>query len=119
MEETKKKKKMNKDVELQKIQIIAGNYQTWFNLGGSIVVGGLIGLPIAFLTLYYEHLISLLVYSFGLGIVYVALGVGATWFMHRRNNEHLEFIDGLLERIENGEALPSLVELRKQLRKEK
>lgn len=109
---------MDKDIELQKIQTLDSNSQTWFNLVGSIVASAFIGLIITFITLYYEGLVNLVIYSIGFGAVYVAMYFSLK-FMNKRSNEHLEYIDGLYAKIEKGEALPSLMELQKQSRKKK
>lgn len=110
--------KVDKDIELQKIQTLDGNFQTLFNFAGSIVVGALIGLVITYVTLYYEGLLGIIIYTIAIVVTYVAMGI-CLIFMNARNNEHLEFVDELYARIEKGEALPSLMELKKQFRKKK
>jgi hypothetical protein len=49
--------------------------------------------------------------------VYVVLGYSGMRFMNKRSNEFLAFVGKLFEKVEKGEALPSLMELKKQIRK--
>jgi hypothetical protein len=109
---------MKEDIELQKIQTLDSHFQTWFNFIGSIVTGVVIGLSIAFITLFYEGVVGLALYFLAFAVVYAALGY-CLWFMRKRNDEYLEFIDSLYARIEKGETLPSLMELQRQFSKKK
>lgn len=109
---------MDKDIELQKIQTLDNNLQAWFNFFGSIIIGIVIGLIIAFITLFYEGVLNVITFSIAFVVVYGALFY-VLWFMHKRSNEHLEFMDSLYEKVEKSEALPSLIELKKQSAKKK
>jgi hypothetical protein len=102
----------NKDSDLLKIQILADYYQASFNFLGSVVSGALIGLLVVAVTLRLENVLADISY-------YLLLGVILFFFLlyGRRTygayHSDLEKIDNLFIRVQNGETLPSITELRK------
>lgn len=113
----------NRDIDLQKIQALDSYFQTWFNTGASIWVGGFIALLILILTVYYNKqfssdvMVNLVLTIIAAVAVYAVLGLYGLHFMNKRSNEFLAFVDKLLAQVEKGERLPSLMELKKQIRK--
>jgi uncharacterized protein YacL len=81
--------------------------------------GWIIGVLILIVTLYYEETINFIVFTAGTIILYVILGVYGMWFINKRYNEFLTFVDSLLINVEKGEALPSIMELKKKVRPKK
>lgn len=81
--------------------------------------GWIIGVLILIVTLYYEGTINFIVFTAGTIILYVILGVYGMWFINKRYNEFLTFVDSLLINVEKGEALPSIMELKKKVRPKK
>lgn len=120
----KEKRKKDKDVELKKIDVLDSNFQTWFNTLSSIWIGALIGVLILILTVYYNkqfssnEMLNAAIAILFIMVAYVALGVWGTRFMSKRSNEHLAYVDTLLDKIEKGETLPSIIELNKGYKKE-
>ena len=116
---------MDKDVELQKIQALQNDFQAWFNAGASLWVGGLIGLLILILTIYYnkqfspDAMVNLVLTIITVGIVYVVFGIYGLWFMNNRSNAFLAFVDEQLDKVEKGKPLGSIMELKKQSRKKR
>lgn len=102
----------NKDSDLLKIQILADYYQASFSFLGSLVSGILIGLIVVAITLRLENVLADLSY-------YVFLGVVLLFFLfygrkiYRNYHSDLEIIDNLFIRVQNGETLLSITELRK------
>ena len=100
------------DVDLQKIQILESSYQGWFSFRASLLAGGIVGALVLVATMYYQNVVDL----YGAYIGY-AIVIGATLYFIRdvkkAHNEHINFISGLILRIETGEKLESIEELRK------
>jgi len=103
---------LNREIELQKIQVLADYYHSQFTLYLSFFITFLITFTVAVMTLVYEGRMTLLVYYISLFIVggFVFYEVLSA---NRRYSENLNNIDDLLRQVENGEALPSLSELKK------
>jgi hypothetical protein len=114
--------KNNRDIDLQKIQSLDSYWQAWFNMGASIWVGSLIGFLILILTLYYnkqfspDATVNLVFTIITAGTAYAVLGIYGSYFMNKRYNEYLAFVDKKLAQVEKGERLPSLTELKKLIR---
>jgi len=101
---------MNKDIDLQKIQILNDCFRAYFNISGSIIAGGFIALLVFFTTLYYATPVILLpVYT----LLWVGFGYLGKRFLDNSYNEFLTFIDNLHMKVERGETLPSITELKK------
>jgi hypothetical protein len=102
----------NRDVDLQKVQILDNENQSWFNFLSAVVAGGIIGL-LLFSAGVYEK--NFLVGSIAFG----ATGIFMVWaldHMIKLQKRQLEKINKIVERIEKEESLPSLIELKKQLK---
>ena len=102
----------NKDSDLLKIQILADYYQASFSFLGSIISGALIGLLVLAVTLRFENVFGDISYYVFIGaIMLVFLFFGTRTI--RSYHSDLEKIDNLFIRVQNGETLPSITELRK------
>jgi hypothetical protein len=102
----------NKDSDLLKIQILADYYQASFSFSGSLVSGILIGLFVVAITLRLESVLSDISYYVFLGLILIFfLSYGTRTY--RSYHSDLEKIDNLFIRVQNGETLPSITELRK------
>lgn len=102
----------NKDSNLLKIQILADYYQASFSFLGSIVSSAFIGLLVVAITLRLENVLVDISYYLILAIVaFFALFYGTR--IYRSYHSDLEKIDNLFIRVQNGETLPSITELRK------
>ena len=109
----------DKELELEKIKIVKENFQMYFNLGGSILSGGLIAFLVLIITLFYSGqlgngLFGLLI---GLGL---ALGVGgimgfAFWHYDRHKRKFLKCSDEWIIKVGKGEQL-SIDDMQKQLK---
>jgi hypothetical protein len=64
-------------------------------------------------TLYYEKIIDFGVYALSYLVIFVFI-YASLRYMNKQNSMHLKRICGLVDRIEKGEMLPSINELRKQ-----
>ncbi len=104
------------DIDLQKIQILESSYQGWFNFRVSYIAGGFIGVLILLATLWIENIVPAYV-----GIIsYVVVFVGAFYMigeMSKMHNDHIAFVSGLMARMEKGEKLESIQELREANKK--
>ena len=104
---------MNRDTELLKIQVYAGYWHSQFRSRISYVFGAIIAVYVSLMGLFLQKTIDLLTY-------YLALFVGAPifliflWSVYRDYHRNLDRIDELIQRVNNGESLPSLRELRKK-----
>lgn len=105
----------NKDADLLKIQILADYYQAQFSYVASIVAGVIAGLLIADIGIYF----SLGQFAFDLWLI--AVFVALIWYSGIINNGYhsdLENIDKLFIRIQNGETLESITELRRKYQRQ-
>lgn len=100
------------NVDLQKIHILESSYQGWFHFRASIVAGAFVGTLVLVATMFYQNVINLIVAWIGYAIVMVAT-FGFIWDIRNAHNKHISFINGLMLRIEKGEKLESIEELRK------
>jgi len=104
------------DIDLQKIQVLESSYQGWFNFKASIVAGTIVGTVILIVNMQYQNIINL----YGVFVGYLFLVIGAFYFisdMKESHDEHISFMNGLILRIEEGEKLESIEELRKMHKK--
>jgi hypothetical protein len=102
----------NKDADLLKIQILADYYQASFNFLGSFVSGALIGLFVVAITLRLENVLGDIGYYIFLGLIVLFFLIFGTR-TYRSYHSDLKKIDNLFTRVQNGETLPSITELRK------
>lgn len=110
----KRRIRRNKDSDLLKIQILADYYQASFSFLGSIASGALIGLLVVVVTLRLENVLDGITYYLSLAVILAFLlfyGRRA----YRSYHSDLEKIDKLFIRVQNGETLPSITELRKMV----
>lgn len=114
----KRKLKADREIELKKIDVLDSNYQTWFNVSSSILIGGVISFLILILTAFYgkqlhpNEVLNNVIAVVLIMAAYIALIVGIR-MLRKNRNEHLVNIDRLLDRVKNGETLPSIFELSK------
>lgn len=114
------KENANKDIDLQKIQILCDDFHARFNVKASLWVGGLIGLLISILTIYYNKQFSSDIsvnFSYTLlaiAIIYAMFAVSAIGLLITPRNRFLAYVDTLITKVEKGESLPSLVELKRR-----
>ena len=104
--------KSNKDSDLLKIQILTDYYQASFSFFGSVVSGAIIGLLVVAITLRFENVFSDITYYIVLGVILIFASFYITR-IYRSYHSDLEKIDNLFIRVQNGETLPSITELRK------
>jgi predicted transporter len=102
----------NKDSDLLKIQILADYYQASFSFFGSVVSGAIIGLLVVAITLRLENVFSDITYYIVLGVILIFASFYITR-IYRSYHSDLEKIDNLFIRVQNGETLQSITELRK------
>ncbi len=103
-----KSKDTKREVDFQKVQIIASHEESWFNFLSAIAAGGLILLITVSVTIYYT--LSVL----GGDIAFIMSAIGGVYIIIHMRGEHrklLERINRLMNRLENGESLPSIAEL--------
>ncbi len=106
----------NQDIDLQKIQILESSYQGWFNFRVSIIAGGFIGILVLIATITIENIIP----AYGAVIGYVIVFMGALIMMRemsKMHNDHIIFISNLITKVENGEKLEPIEQLREENKK--
>lgn len=102
----------DKDIELQKIQIAKDTFQSYFNLGGSILTGTLVGLSVLILTLYMLYPITEVILILVIGGV---VAISFLW-MDKQNKKFLKIVDDWVKQVEEGKQLPSITEMEKQIK---
>ncbi len=106
----------NQDIDLQKIQIIESSYQGWFNFRVSIIAGGFIGILVLIATISIENIIP----AYGAIIGYIIVFMGAFFMMRemsKMHNDHITFMSSLITKVEMGEQLESIEQLREDNKK--
>jgi galactitol-specific phosphotransferase system IIC component len=102
---------MDREYELIKIQVFADYCQARYNFFGSIFVGAIIGtLVVLVATSYAEP--GHFAYTVALLLVVAAAGTVGMKLIMKSYNDDLDLLENLLSRVEKGESLPSLTELR-------
>lgn len=104
---------MNRDIDLLKIEILADYWQAKISFANSVLIAGFVGLLVLLLTIYYEGKIDAISLTIGSLALYAILGIFGIRFIEKRHVEYMRRIEKLLRKIEEGEPLPSLVELKK------
>ena len=82
------------------------------NFKASIIASTIVGTVILIATMQYQNIINL----YGVFIGYTILAIAAFYLiseMKETYNEHISFMNSLILRIEKGEKLESIEELRK------
>jgi amino acid permease len=108
----------NRDIDLQKIQVLDNNFQSLFNFMCSIASGGLIAVIVLIATIYYttpaiQNANNFTVYIIINSTVFLIF-LFILKYLRNQRIKHLREISTLVDRIENGYTLPSINELRKQ-----
>lgn len=104
---------IQRDVELQKIQVLNNDFRSFLNLTYPILAGFFVGMLILFLTLRYQTLISYPIYVVAL-ISLALFVIGLLLLIRKIHQKHHIFISKLLQKIENYESLSSLEILKEQ-----
>lgn len=100
-------------IDLQKIQSLESWYQGWFNFKASLIAGVIIGTLIFLATMQYEKILPS--YAIGVGdLVVMVFGLIAIRDMKQNHERHISFINDLIQKLEQGEKLGSIDELRHQ-----
>jgi hypothetical protein len=105
----------DKEVELQKIQVLESGFQAWFGLVSQILAGGIIGMIILLATIYYQGILDLITLSLANSIV-IAMVIVGLYYMNKMHRQHLAYMSSLIQKVENCEPLPSFSELAKDRR---
>jgi meiotically up-regulated gene 157 (Mug157) protein len=103
--------KFDKDVELVKLQIFSDFYSNFFNSQVALYSGGIFTIFAVVYTLYAAQKIEIisLCISLSIAMLYWVFSVKNVERNYRKN---LDYISKLLIRVENGERLPTLSELK-------
>jgi len=123
---------MDKDIELQKIQALDGYFHTRINTAYSLAISFIVGFIIFLGTLYYQGVFTIIPETstnFWIAIaartvnilIFTLILVGAVYYLRSKmlkstndvNDRCLAIIEDLLGKVEKGETLPSLTELKK------
>ena len=113
---------MDKDCELQKIAVFEGYLSANVNAQYTFLAGGLIGIMVLFLTLFYEGVFDI----FGgrlYGLIPLAVVLVVVFYLNfrillsinRRQTKYIALVFDLISRVERGEQIPSLDELEKKV----
>lgn len=113
---------MDKDCELQKISALNGYLEANVNAQFTFLAGGLIGILVLVLTLFYEGVFDV----FGgrlLGLIPLAIVLVGVFYAFNhilqlikgQQTKHLSLIFDLISKVEKGEPIPSLNELKKRV----
>lgn len=100
---------MDSELELVKVRILANHLQRKIYVSGSFVFA--VSVFVIFLTgqIRVHDPISLFILIFFMFLI----GYSTIIEVRKKHVRNLAYIDRLLKKIENGEALPSLIELEK------
>lgn len=101
------------DIDLQKIQVLESSYSDWFSFKASLTAGIAVGVSILIATMQYQHILDIFAVAFSYVILYLAFAY-LLYDMKRDRTRHLRFVNSLFIKIEKGDKLPSIKELRKQ-----
>ena len=112
---------MDKDCELHKIAVFNSYLEASVNAQFNFLAGGLIGILVLVLTLFYEGVFDVFGGRF-LGLIPFAIILGGVFYAFSRilksikdqQNRYLSFMFDLISKIERGEPIPSLNELEKK-----
>jgi len=113
---------LDKDCELQKIAAFEGYLQANINAQYTYLAGGLIGILILVLTLFYEGVFDI----FGgrlYGLIPLAVVLVVVFYLNfrillsinRRQTKYIALVFDLISRVERGEQIPSIDELEKKV----
>lgn len=113
---------MDKEIELQKIAVFNDYLQATVDPQYSFLAGGLIGILVLVFTLLYEGVFDVFGGRF-LGLIpFTVILVGVFYTFSRilrsikdQQTKYLSLIFALISKVERGEPIPSLNELKKQV----
>jgi hypothetical protein len=117
---------LDKEVELKKVAIFNSYLEANVNAKVSFLAGGLIGILILVITLFYEGVFDVFGGRFFGFIPFAVVLVGVFYAFSRilqsikdQQTRHLKLIFDLISEIEKGEPIPSLYELEKKVDQKK
>ena len=113
---------MDKDCELQKIATFRSYLEADVNAQFTFLAGGLIGILVLVITLFYEGVFDVFGGSLLGFIPFFVVLVGVFYAFSRilqsirsQQSRHLSLIFDLIGKVEKGEPIPSLSELLKKV----
>ena len=113
---------MDKDCELQKIAVFSSHLEANVNAQFTFLAGGLIGILILVLTLFYEGVFDVFGGRFVGLIPFAIILVGVFYafsrilqFIKDQQTKYLSLVFDLISKVEKGESIPSLNELQKKV----
>ena len=117
---------MDKDCELQKIAAFRSHLEASVNAQFTFLAGGLIGILVLVLTLFYEGAFDVFGVKF-LGLIPFAIILVGVFYAFGRilrsfrdqQTKHLLLVFDLISKVEKGEQIPSLNELEKEVDQKK
>ena len=95
----------DRELELEKIRTVKKTFQNYFNIGSSILTGGLTALVVLIITLFFSNNLNLLTAILELIGLAIIISIAFYW-SHRRNIKFLRHYDGWIKKIQKGEPLP-------------
>ena len=98
---------IQKEVELQKIQILDSNFQSKFNFETTIIGGMFVGLLVLYATLFYQKIIDYPTYIIGFFVTTGAVFV-SIYYLKNQRQKHVKLMSELITKINNYDSLPSL-----------
>jgi hypothetical protein len=112
---------LDKDCELHKIDAFNNYLGANVNAQFNFLAGGLIGILVLVLTLFYEGVFDVFGGRF-MGLIPFAIILGGVFYAFSRilksikdqQNKYLSLIFDLISKVEKGEPIPSLNELEKE-----
>ena len=113
---------MDKDCELHKIAVFNSYLEANVNAQFNFLAGGLIGILVLVLTLFYEGVFDVFGGRF-LGLIPFAIVLLGVFYAFIRilqiikdqQTKHLSLVFDLISKVEKGEPIPSLNELEKKV----
>lgn len=121
-------KMVNRDADLQKIQSLENYFSTKINAQYSIMIGGFISVVILIATIYYEgvfanvnttdllaRLVGTLGFDAAILIVFLYVALKMLPDIQRRQNLFIEYSSQLYSLVDSGQALPSLIDMKRNV----
>jgi len=103
---------MNRDTELLKIQVYADYCHSTFTSYVSFIFGGIIAFYVTIMGLFLQKTIDLTTYTL-VAIVVVVPFLIFMWVAYGGYHSCLNRVDELIEKVNKGEPLPSIKDIRK------
>ena len=105
-------KQFDKDIELQKIQLLNDDFESYFNVAGSILTGGFVSLTVLILTIFLFYTVVALILLVVIGAI---VAITFVW-LEINKRKFFTLLDQLIERVKNKETLEPITELRKKIK---